>query len=130
VDGWLRTGDVGHVDASGRVYITGRQKEMILRGGENVSVAEVEAALFEHPEIREAAVLAVRDDRLGEVVAAVVVRTPGSALTSAQLQSWLGERLAHYKVPTEVRWRDDLLPRTASGKLLRRPLKDDWPSGG
>jgi long-chain acyl-CoA synthetase len=128
VDGWLRTGDIGHVDRSGRVYVTGRRKEMVLRGGENISVVEVEAVLFEHPAVREAAVFGVADDRLGEVVAAVLVRRPGTNLTTAELTEWLDGRIAAYKVPAYVHWSDEPLPRTASGKLLRRPLQESWRS--
>ncbi|WP_395695210.1 class I adenylate-forming enzyme family protein [Nocardioides sp.] len=123
-EGWLRTGDLGTVDADGQVRVTGRLKEMILRGGENVAVAEVEAALFEHPAVREVAVLGVPDDRMGEAVAAVVVGRAGQALGSDELVEWLRGRIAGYKVPTRVRWSTESLPRTASGKIARARLRE------
>lgn len=124
VDGWLRSGDLGRIDAEGFVYVVDRAKDMVLRAGENVYCAEVEAAIYEHPAVYEAAVLGVPHERLGEEVAAVVYVKPGSELTVEQLQAHVGERLAAFKVPTRVLLVHEQLPRNASGKILKRELRD------
>ncbi|MGI8492502.1 MAG: class I adenylate-forming enzyme family protein [Acidimicrobiales bacterium] len=103
VDGWLRTGDAGHLDEEGFLYIEDRLKDMILRGGENVYCAEVEAALYEHPGVNEAAVLGVPHPRLGEEVAAVVSLKPGREVSEGELQAHVAERLAAFKVPSRIR---------------------------
>jgi len=125
VDGWLRTGDLGHLDNDGYVYVDDRLKEMVLRGGENVYCSEVEAAIYEHPSVREAAVVGVPDQRLGEVVAAVIVVRSGMNLDEEELRSFLATRLAAYKLPALVDLRDEPLPRTATGKLLKTGLRAD-----
>jgi long-chain acyl-CoA synthetase len=124
VDGWLRSGDIGRVDAEGFVYVEDRAKDMVLRGGENVYCAEVEAAVYEHPAVYEAAVFGVPHDRLGEEVAAVVHVRPGHALDVDELRRFVGERLAPFKVPSVVRLVDAPLPRNAAGKILKRELRD------
>jgi long-chain acyl-CoA synthetase len=126
VDGWLRTGDIGRVDADGFVYVEDRAKDMVLRGGENVYCSEVEAAIYEHPAVYEAAVVGVPHERLGEEVAAVVCVRPGHTLTPEDLQAHVGERLAPFKVPTRIRFADDKLPRNAAGKILKRELRDTF----
>jgi long-chain acyl-CoA synthetase len=123
VDGWLRTGDVGHLDADGFLYISDRLKDMILRGGENVYCAEVEAALYEHPAVHEAAVFGLPHPRLGEEVAAVVVTKPGATVTAEELQAYVGSRLAAFKVPTRLAVVTETLPRNAAGKILKRELR-------
>jgi long-chain acyl-CoA synthetase len=125
VDGWFRTGDIARVDEDGFLYIVDRVKDMVLRGGENVYCAEVEAALHAHGDVTEAAVFGVPDERLGEAVAAVVVRRPGSSLTAEQVTAFVSARLAAYKVPTLLDVRDDPLPRNANGKFLKRQLRDE-----
>ena len=100
VDGWLRTGDVGHVDEEGFLTITDRAKDMIIRGGENVYCVEIENRLVEHPAVIEAAVIGVPHATLGEEVKAVVVLEVGSAVEAAELQSWVAETLANFKVPS------------------------------
>ncbi|HEX7135099.1 MAG TPA: class I adenylate-forming enzyme family protein [Iamia sp.] len=125
VDGWLRTGDIGRIDEEGFVYVEDRAKDMVLRGGENVYCAEVEAALYEHPEVYEAAVFGVPHERLGEEVAAVVFPRRDVALTVEELQAHVRERLAPFKVPTVVKIVDHQLPRNASGKILKRELRDE-----
>ena len=123
VDGWLRTGDIGRVDEEGFVYVEDRAKDMVLRAGENVYCAEVEAAVYEHPAVYEAAVLGVPHDRLGEEVAAVVYVRPGHTLTVEELQEHVRARLASFKVPTKVLLCHEQLPRNAAGKILKRELR-------
>jgi long-chain acyl-CoA synthetase len=123
VDGWLRSGDLGRVDEEGFVYVEDRVKDMILRGGENVYCAEVEAAIYEHPAVHEAAVFGVPDERLGEEVGVAIMLKPGMALTTDELRAFLGESLASFKIPTRVYFREDPLPRNASGKFLKRELQ-------
>lgn len=124
VDGWLRSGDIGHVDEEGFVYVEDRAKDMVLRAGENVYCAEVEAAIYEHPAVYEAAVFGVPHERLGEEVATVVYVRPGHELTVEQLQAHLRERLAPFKVPTVVSLVHEALPRNPAGKILKRALRD------
>lgn len=123
VDGWLRTGDIGHVDADGFVYVSDRAKDMVLRGGENVFCAEVEDALYEHPGVHEAAVFGIPDERLGETVAASVLPEPGVTLTADELRAFVAERLASFKVPETIDVRTEPLPRNAAGKFLKRDLR-------
>jgi len=124
VDGWLRTGDIGRVDGEGFVYVEDRAKDMVLRGGENVFCAEVEAAIYEHPSVYEAAVFGVPHQRLGEEVAVVIVVRAGCVLDVGELQAHVTDRLASFKVPTLVVLRDDPIPRNASGKMMKRELRD------
>ena len=128
VDGWLRTGDIGRLDEEGFVYVEDRAKDMVLRGGENVYSAEVEAAIYEHPAVHEAAVFGVPHERLGEEVAAVVVPLPGVPVTAEELQEHVGQRLAPFKVPSRITvWSaDHLLPRNPAGKVLKRDLRDQF----
>jgi long-chain acyl-CoA synthetase len=123
VDGWLRSGDIGHLDRDGFIYVEDRAKDMVLRAGENIYCAEVEAAIFEHPAVYEAAVFGVPDPRLGEQVAAAVVLKPGATLSVAELQAHVAERLAAFKVPTLVTFTDERLPRSATGKIMKRELR-------
>ena len=123
-DGWVHTGDLGHMDEDGFVYITGRAKEMIIRGGENIGCQEVEAALYENAKVAECAVFGVPDDRLGETVAAVVMVKPGELLTIGDIQSHVAERLARFKVPQYVVLRETQLARTASGKIFKKEIRD------
>jgi fatty-acyl-CoA synthase len=118
VDGLLATGDVGHFDASGLLFVEGREDEMIVSGGENVFPAEVEALLAAHPDIVDAAVVGVPDDRYGHVLAAYVVRRRGARLTEADVTAHVRDHLARFKVPKHVEFRREL-PRTATGKLRR-----------
>jgi long-chain acyl-CoA synthetase len=123
--GWFRSGDGARLDDEGFVYIVDRIKDMVIRGGENIYCAEVEAAMFEHPEVSDVAVIGVPHDVLGEEVGAVVLRTPGSTLTAEALQAHVRERLAAFKVPAHVFFRDEALPRNPQGKVLKRELKDE-----
>ncbi len=124
VDGWLRSGDIGRVDDEGFVYVSDRVKDMILRGGENIYCAEVEAAIYEHPSVYEAAVYGIPHERLGEELACHVMVKPGATLDAGELQRFVGERLANFKVPTAVTIVHEQLPRNASGKILKRELRD------
>jgi O-succinylbenzoic acid--CoA ligase len=121
-DGWMRTGDLGRLNAEGSLEVTGRKADTIVSGGENVSPAEVEAVLEAHPDVLEAAILARVDERWGEAVVALVVPRAGASVAGAALRAHCAERLAPYKVPKQVALIVGPLPRTPSGKLLRREL--------
>jgi long-chain acyl-CoA synthetase len=129
VDGWLRSGDIGRLDDEGFVFVEDRAKDMILRGGENVYCAEVEAVIYNHPAVHEAAVLGLPHERLGEEVAAVVMPRPGEHLDVGTLQAHIAEHLAPFKVPSVVVMVDSPLPRGATGKILKRELRDQLASG-
>ncbi|MFF5033497.1 AMP-binding protein [Nocardia salmonicida] len=120
-EGWLRTGDLGVVDADGDLRIVDRAKDLIIRGGYNVYPSEVEEILFAHPDIVEVAVIGVPDDHYGEEVAAVVVRHPESVLEAADVAAWARERLSAYKIPRVIQF-VDALPRGATGKILKRAI--------
>ena len=125
VDGWFRSGDAARMDADGYVYVVDRIKDMVLRGGENVYCVEVETALFEHPAVLDCAVIGLPHDRLGEEVAAVVVASPGHGPDStADVRTHLAARLAAFKVPSVIFWHEGELPRNATGKVLKRDLRD------
>jgi len=124
VDGWLRTGDLGRLDEEGFVYVEDRAKDMILRGGENVYCAEVEAAIYEHPKVYEAAVFGVPHERLGEEVAVAIVPRDGETLDADELRAFLGDRIAPFKIPTQVIAFSEPLPRNPAGKILKRNLRD------
>ncbi|MBA2625128.1 MAG: long-chain fatty acid--CoA ligase, partial [Acidimicrobiia bacterium] len=128
VDGWFDTGDVARIDADGFVFIVDRAKDMVIRGGENVYCAEVEAALFEHPAVTDVAVLGVPHKVLGEEVGAVVRLRPGASATAEELRAHVGERLAAFKVPAHVWFREAELPRNPAGKVLKRDLRDELVS--
>jgi long-chain acyl-CoA synthetase len=124
-DGWLMTGDLGHVDADGFLYITDRAKDMIIRGGENVYCVEIENRLVEHPAVADAAVIGVPHPTLGEEVKAVIEVAEGHDLAADEVQRWVAETLADFKVPAYVELRHDKLPRNASGKLLKNVLRGE-----
>jgi len=122
-DGVLRTGDLGRLDDEGRLTVVGRKADTIISGGENVAPAEVEAVLERHPAVREAAVHGRPDPEWGEAVVATVVPRPGAVLDADELRTHCATTLARFKVPRTVVVRDEPLPRTPSGKLLRRELR-------
>jgi len=124
-DGWLRTGDAGYVDADGFLYIHDRIKDMIISGGENIYPAEVENAIFGHPEVQDVAVIGVPDTKWGESVKAIVVRVPDADLSEADVIAWARQRIAAFKAPRSVDF-IDALPRNASGKILRRSLREPY----
>jgi acyl-CoA synthetase (AMP-forming)/AMP-acid ligase II len=123
-DGWLRTGDLAYLDADGFVYISGRIKDMIIRGGNNIYATDVEAVILEHPDVQEAAVIGVPHQVLGEDVGAFVVRKPGATLDEAALTAFCAERLADYKRPRHL-WFVEELPRNATGKVMKHKLRKE-----
>ncbi|MEV3985493.1 class I adenylate-forming enzyme family protein [Nonomuraea sp. NPDC049758] len=123
VDGWLHTGDLARIDEEGFVYIVDRAKDMVIRGGENVYCAEVEAALFEHPAVDDVAVIGVPHDELGEEVGAVIRPAPGRSVTAEELRSFLADRIAKFKIPAHVWFREGELPRNPGGKILKTHLR-------
>ena len=126
--GWVRTGDAGYLDADGYLYIHDRVKDMIITGGENVYPAEVESAIYGHPDVLEVAVIGVPDDKWGESVKAICVAKPGAQIDAESVMSWARERIAGFKTPKSV---DVIaaLPRNASGKILRKDLRAPYWEG-
>jgi O-succinylbenzoic acid--CoA ligase len=122
-DGWLRSGDLGRLNGEGCLEVTGRKADTIVSGGENVAPAEVEAVLEEHPAVLEAAVMGRAHERWGEAVTALIVVRPGAELAEGVLRAHCAARLAPYKVPKQIALVAGPLPRTRSGKLLRRELR-------
>ncbi len=127
-DGWLRTGDVGHLDDEGFLFISDRVKDMIITGGENVYCPEVERVLSEHPDLLEVAVIGVPHEKWGEAVKAVVVAKPGATVDPDEVIAYTRERLAHFKAPTSV---DviDALPRNGAQKVLKTELRKPYWEG-
>ena len=123
VNGWFRTGDVAFIDPEGFIHIRDRLKDIVIRGGENIHCGEVEAAIYEHPSVAEAAVFGVPDERLGEEVGVALVLAPGTALDELELDDFLADRLAEHKRPCHVWFRDEPLPRNANGKFVKRELR-------
>jgi long-chain acyl-CoA synthetase len=124
-DGWLYTGDVGHIDEDGYLFITDRAKDMIIRGGENIYCVEIENCLVEHDDIADAAIVGVPHEGLGEEVKAFVELAPGATMTADEVQAWVAKHLAPFKVPAYVEFWDGKLPRNASGKLLKNVLRGE-----
>ncbi len=122
VDGWLKTGDVAYLDDEGYLYIVDRIKDLVIRGGENIGCGAVEAALLEHPAVAEASVYGVPDERLGEEVGTTLYCT--SSITEAELRDFLALRLAKFEIPRYFTFAEAPLPRTASGKILKRELRE------
>jgi long-chain acyl-CoA synthetase len=127
-DGWLHTGDAGYMDEEGFIFLKDRVKDVIISGGENVYPAEVEAVLMGHPQVLECAVIGVPDAKWGETVKAVVVRRAGTSLEADALIAWSRDKLAGFKRPRSVDF-VDALPRNASGKLLKRTLREPYWAG-
>jgi long-chain acyl-CoA synthetase len=121
IDGWLHTGDMGRVDEDGYFYVVDRKKELIIRGGYNVYPREVEEVLYEHPAVREAAVLGVPHDEYGEEVAAAVALKDGAHATPEELRDYVKGQVAAYKYPRVV-WLVDDLPKGPTGKILKREI--------
>ena len=123
-DGWLHTGDVARIDEDGFIFIVDRKKDMVLRGGENIYCAEVESSIYRHNGVAECCVFGVPDDRLGEEVGVAVVAKPGEALSAEALREHCAAIMAKHKVPRYIWLLDEPLPRNASGKFLKRELRD------
>jgi long-chain acyl-CoA synthetase len=128
-DGWLHSGDLARIDDDGFVYIVDRAKDLVIRGGENISSVEVEAALFEHPAVTDAAVVGIPHPVLGEEVGAVVHTAPGTTVTADELRRHVGARLAAFKVPVRIWFSEEPLPRNPAGKILKRELKQGLLDG-
>jgi long-chain acyl-CoA synthetase len=124
-DGWLHSGDVARLDEEGFVYIVDRAKDMIIRGGENVYCVEVETVLFEHPAVTDAAAIGIPHHVLGEEVGAVVHLAPGMTATEDELREFVAARIAAFKVPVRIWFKDEPLPRNPNGKILKRDLKTE-----
>jgi long-chain acyl-CoA synthetase len=127
--GFLQTGDIGFQDKDGYFYIVDRAKEMIVSGGENVYAGEVEAAIYEIPEVKEAAVFGIPDEKWGELVAAAIVLRPGTTLSAEELMQYCKSRIASYKVPRHIDFLTDELPKSGSGKILKRVLREKYWCG-
>jgi acyl-CoA synthetase (AMP-forming)/AMP-acid ligase II len=126
--GWFHTGDGGVIDDEGYLSISDRKKDVIITGGENVSSIEVEDVIFSHPDVAEVAVIGVPDEKWGETIKALVVKAEGSTLTEAELIAYCKTKVAHYKAPTSVEFRE-LLARTATGKLQKFKLRAQYWEG-
>ena len=123
VDGWLRSGDIGRLDADGFVYVEDRVKDMIIRAGENIYGAEVESAIYDHPAVHEAAVFGVPHERLGEEVGVAILPKAGAVLDPQELWKFLEGKISAHKVPSHVIVMTEPLPRNAAGKFLKRELQ-------
>jgi long-chain acyl-CoA synthetase len=123
-DGWLHTGDVARIDEHGFIFIVDRVKDMVLRGGENVYCAEVESAIYEHPAIAECTVFGVPDTRLGEEVGVAIFCKEGTPVSAETIRNHCHERISSHKVPRYIWFLNEALPRNASGKFLKRELRD------
>jgi acyl-CoA synthetase (AMP-forming)/AMP-acid ligase II len=130
-DRWYRTGDLGYLDEEGYLFVTGRVREMINRGGEKIAPTEIDDVLRQHPAVADAAAFALPDDRLGQDVAAAVVLRPGMHASRRELRAWMLDRLTRYKAPRRI-WFVDELPRTGSRKVQRGVLTERFrePSSG
>jgi len=128
-NGWFHTGDMAVWDSEGYIHIVDRKKEIIISGGENISSIEVERAIFAHPAVLECAVVAAPDERWGEVPAAIVVRKPDQAVSEEELLSFLEERLGKFKLPRIIRFSEEALPKTGTGKIRKLILKEQFWQG-
>ena len=129
-DGWVFTGDMGYLDEDGYLYLVDRRDDMIITGGFNVWPSEIEATLYEHPAVREAAVFGVPSDRWGEEVTAVVVPFDGASVTPDEILAFAGARLTAYKVPKTIAVWSTAIPKSAVGKVLRRATRERYLGGG
>jgi long-chain acyl-CoA synthetase len=128
VDGWLATGDIGYIDDENFVFIVDRAKDIVIRGGENISAAEIEGRLHDHPAVWEVAAIGLPHEKLGEELAVVLNFKPGKTATADELQTFVADQLAGFKVPSQVFITEQPLPRNATGKLLKKDLKEQYRS--
>ena len=129
VDDWFYTGDLGHVDDAGYVYVSGRKKDLIIKGGENISPREIEEALHRHPAVAQAAVIGLPHRLYGEDVAAVVILKSGERVSPETLREHAARYVTKFKIPSRIQFREEL-PKTGSGKILKRRLRDEWVDSG
>jgi len=127
--GWLHTGDMAVWDEENYIHIVDRKRDIIISGGENISSIEVEKAIFAHPAVFECAVVAAPDATWGEIPVAFVVLKPGQKLTQDELCAFLRQRIAGFKMPRAVEFRDDALPKTGTGKIIKRELRERFWAG-
>jgi long-chain acyl-CoA synthetase len=125
-DGWMRTGDLGRLDADGYLYVTGRSKDVIIRGGENIAAGHVEATVLQHPSVSEIAVVGVPDPDFGEIVAATVRIRSGQCITVQELTDYAAARLAHFEVPALWSVAEEPLPVNETGKIDKVSIKRQW----
>ena len=128
--GWIRSGDLGHVDADGYLYLTGRIKDIIIRGGENISCVHVEQALISHPDVAEVLVVGLPHDQLQEQVGAVICLRPDARVTADELRAYAARSLGRFQLPTRWWLRSTLLPTNAQGKIVRFLVRDEWLARG
>jgi long-chain acyl-CoA synthetase len=128
-DGVFHTGDIGYQDKDGYFFIVDRAKEMIVSGGENVYSGEVEAAIYEIAQVKEAAVFGIPDPKWGELVAAAIVLRPEASLAAEDVVQHCRKRIAAYKVPRHIDFMPDELPKSGSGKILKRTLREKYWKG-
>jgi len=127
-DGWLYTGDIARMDEDNYIYIVDRKKELVIRGGYNVYPREIEEVLYQIPDVLEAAVFGVPHEDLGEEVAAVLVLKEGAKIDTKRIQEYVKERVAPYKYPRIIKIVKEPLPKTGSGKILKKEIKKHYPS--
>jgi long-chain acyl-CoA synthetase len=125
VDGWLHTGDIGYIDADGYVFITDRKKDIVIKGGENISPREIEESIYRHPAVAEAAVFGIPDAVYGETLMAAIVVKAGMLLTETEIKSHIGRYVTKFKVPDRIAFLESL-PKNSSGKILKRALKQEF----
>lgn len=125
-DGWFKSGDIGHLDSDGYLFLSDRSKDLVIRGGENIYPAEVEAVLYDHRSVGEVAAFGLPDSRLGEQLAVAIVPNAGTSISEEEIREFVGASLARFKVPHFVFFREAPLPRNASGKVLKNVLRDEY----
>jgi len=125
-DGWYRTGDMGYKDEEGYIYLSGRSDDVIVRGGENIGPDEVESTLYSHPKVEEAAVIGVKDIEWGQQVRAIVRLRQNETATEKEIIDFCRPRLAGFKRPSSVVFVKEELPKTSTGKILRRTLREKY----
>jgi acyl-CoA synthetase (AMP-forming)/AMP-acid ligase II len=124
VNGWLHTGDIGLMDEDGFLWIVDRLKEIVIRGGENISVTEVEQIIHQHPSVMEVACYGVPDERLGEALAATIMLVPGEHVSEEELREYIAAHLAAFKVPSHIAVQNEQLERGATGKIFKRGIRE------